>query len=221
MGAPGGRSASASPARRGGLIDARAGNVYSPPKGLWPEAVSTPRVAKAGEVMGEAYRNLKKQIERALALNARLGADCLGDRQLRGLLLELGQLAERTDSLMVSSGVWAVCGKCAESTGSCCFPEMGESFSAIQLFANLLLGAELPPHYDFPASCYFVSEKGCRLKYRHSFCLNYFCPDLIDILGAQTVLTIQRQVGEQMRAGWDLELALTRYVNSHSIPEHL
>ena len=171
--------------------------------------------------MSEAEKNLKKQVEKALLLHAALGPACLEDPEPGGLLLELDRLAEATDSLMLTTGVAAACSKCAAATGSCCFREMGESYGSIQLLGNLLLGAELPRECDFPESCFFVGEKGCKLKARHSFCLNYFCPELIGILGDRTVLEIQRQVGEQLSIGWELERALTRFITSRSIPERL
>ena len=173
------------------------------------------------QLMGEAEKNLKKHIARASLLDARLGAACLEDPALGGLIRKLCGQVHRTDSLMLSSGVAAACAGCAKTRGSCCFREMGESYGFLQLFVNRLLGAELPPKSDFPGSCFFVGEKGCRLKVRHSFCLNYFCPDLTTTLGDETLLDIQRQVGKQLLAGWELERALSRFVTSHSIPEHL
>ena len=170
--------------------------------------------------MDEAFRELKREIERALLLMERLWAACAGAPELQGLVRKLVRQTERTDSLMAGSGVAEACAKCARATGSCCFREMGESYGAMQLFANLLLGAEIPRSWDFPKSCYFVGKNGCELKSRHSFCLNYFCPQLIDILGEEKILEIQRQVGEQLLAGWELERTLTRFITSRATPEH-
>jgi hypothetical protein len=171
--------------------------------------------------MTQAQKNLQMQIENASMLQAGDGAACLEDPELGGLLRELDHLARRTDALMLSTGVVAACSRCAAATGSCCFAEMGESYGAIQLLANRLLGAEIPREGDGSASCFFVGAKGCTLKARHSFCLNYFCPELIDSLGEQTVFDIQRQVGQQLSVGWDLERALTRFIASRSTPKHL
>jgi hypothetical protein len=171
--------------------------------------------------MSEAYTNLKKAIARASFLSDAHGQACLEAPQPGRLIRELRRRVEATDALMLSCGVAAGCSECAKATGSCCFREMGESYGVIELFANRLLGVELPQNYDFPGSCYFVGEKGCRLKFRHSFCLNYFCPGLLDKLGEKTVLAIQRQVGEQLLAGCQLELALAKHFNWGSIQAHL
>lgn len=169
--------------------------------------------------MGEAEKNLKEQIDCASLLNERFGAACLEDPELCGLLLELEGEIEKTDSLMRDSGVVEGCTRCAKATGSCCFKEMGESYGYVQLLVNRLLGSELPQEKDFAGGCFFVGEKGCRLKARHAFCLNYFCPELEDILGGQVTMAIQLQVGKQLLAGWELERALGRYL-THPTPEH-
>jgi hypothetical protein len=155
---------------------------------------------------------LKIEIEKALRLNERFGLACLKDPESGRLLRNLRDLIGKTDSVMLQSGVVGACARCAANgKGSCCFREMGESYGFIGLFVNLLLGSVLPEKTDFPGSCHFVGDKGCKLQARQSFCLNYFCPELKDSLGEETVLRIQRQVGEQLLAGWELERRLVRY----------
>ncbi len=153
-----------------------------------------------------------KSMENALLLNERFGPTCLNDPETGRLLRNLRELICRTDSAMLQSGAASACTECAASKGSCCFREMGESYGSIGLFVNLLLGSALPEKTDFPASCHFVGDKGCKLQARQSFCLNYFCPDLKNSLEEQTILRIQQQVGELLIAGWELERALRRRI---------
>jgi hypothetical protein len=156
---------------------------------------------------------LRIEIEKALRLNERLGPACLEDLEAGRLLRKLRDLIRKTDSAMLQSGVVAACTRCAASgKGSCCFRQMGESYGFIELFVNLLLGSVLPEKMDFPGSCHFVGDNGCKLQARQAFCLNYFCPDLKNSLGEQTILRIQQQAGEQLLAGWELERALARYM---------
>ena len=124
-------------------------------------------------------------MENALRLNERFGLACLNDPESGRLLRNLRDLIRRTDSAMLQSGVVSACARCAGSKGSCCFREMGESYGSMGLFVNLLLGSALPEKTDFPGSCHFVGERGCKLQARQSFCLNYFCPDLKNSLGAE------------------------------------
>lgn len=156
---------------------------------------------------------LRIEIEKAMRLNERFGLACPNDPELGRLLRKLRDLICKTGSAMLHTGIESACTRCAASgKGSCCFREMGESYGFMGLFVNLLLGSVLPEKTDFPGSCHFVGDKGCKLRARHSFCLNYFCPDLRNSLGEQTILRIQQQVGEQLLAGWELERALARYM---------
>jgi len=155
--------------------------------------------------------NLKKEMEKALRLNERFGPACLEDAEAGRLIRHLRDQIGKTDSAMRRSGAASACANCASTgKGSCCFKEMGESYGFLELFVNLLLGSTLPEKADLPGSCHFVGKNGCKLQARQSFCLNYFCPDLRNTLGEETILGIQRQVGEQLLAGWELERALAK-----------
>lgn len=157
---------------------------------------------------------LTKQIEKALRLYERFGLACLDDPESGRLLREFRELIDRTDTAMLQSGVVSACARCAASgvNGSCCFREMGESFGFMELFVNLLLGSEFPKEEDFPGICHFVGESGCKLISRQSFCLNYFCPDLIGSLGEEAILRIRQHVGKQLLKSWELECALAKYL---------
>jgi hypothetical protein len=158
-------------------------------------------------------RRLTKEIDKALWLYERFGLACMSDPESGRLLLELLELIGSSDTAMLQSGVVSACAGCAASgvSGSCCFREMDESFGFMELFVNLLLRSELPKEADFPGSCHFVGESGCKLISRQSFCLNYFCPDLINSLGEKAILRIQQQVRKQLLKSWELECALTKY----------
>lgn len=150
-------------------------------------------------------------MKEALRLNARFGeaykdAPAFSDK-VGGFL----ELIRKADSMMAESGVVEACTRCAVKTGSCCFREMGESYSAVQLFLNLLLGAAMPLA-SFAGGCRFVGDKGCTLPARHSFCLNYFCPRLKKSLGGEQIDLMQRVIGEQLMAGWELELMLAGWI---------
>ncbi len=163
--------------------------------------------------MNRPGSRLKKEIEKALRLNERFGVACLNDPESGSLLRDLRDMIRKTDTAMRRSGVVSACARCAASgKGSCCFRQMGESYGFMELFVNLLLGSAFPEKTDFPGSCHFVGKSGCRLQARQSFCLNYFCPDLKNSLGEQTILRIQRQIGQQLLTGWELERTLTRYM---------
>ncbi len=174
------------------------------------------------EYMDRPSRQLRKEIEKASRLYERFGFVCLNDPELGRLLRDLRDLISRTDRAMLRSGVVSACTGCAVShKGGCCFGEMGESYGFMGLFVNLLLGSDLPKKTDLSGSCHFVGDRGCKLQARQYFCLNYFCPDLKNSLGEETLLMILQRVGEQLLAGWELERALARYMKNADIQEHI
>ncbi len=167
--------------------------------------------------MTDSSEYLNKEIEKARRLYQLFGPACRHDATICSLTEKYLELIRRTDSLMHESGVVDACTRCAESKGSCCFREMGESYGFQQLLTNLLLGVPLPEQADFPETCHFIGEKGCKLKAKHSFCLNYFCPELKELLGKEMIGKLERIVGEQLWAGWELELLLDKLSSSDTM----
>lgn len=151
-------------------------------------------------------------------MSGRFGAQLPVDTALEVLFETYRDLIRKTDALMIESGVVSACSRCAVEKGSCCFAGMDDGYGALLLYVNLLMGSELSEKADFPRSCRFVGKAGCRLKARHSFCLNYFCPDLRESLGEKEVERIQRSVGEQLLAGWELERALALWMANAKTP---
>jgi hypothetical protein len=151
------------------------------------------------------------QIEKALELAARFGWTVPADAALEDLFGRFRDLIDETDAAMKDSGAAAACAACASATGSCCFPEMEQGYGALSLYVNLLMGSDISAAAYFPGGCRFAGEHGCRLKARHSFCLNYFCPGLKESIGRAGLEEILRSIGRQLLAGWELERALARW----------
>jgi len=165
--------------------------------------------------MNNNRENGNRELDRALQLHEQFGPLVPDVAPLLVLIENYGALIKSTDALMRELGVVAACTQCAVSgKGSCCFDGMDRSYGATALLVNLLLGSELHEETDFPRTCRYVGEEGCRLKARHSFCLNYFCPDLQESLGAEKIERIRRGVGEQLLAGWELERALVGWISN-------
>ncbi|MHC1729986.1 MAG: hypothetical protein AB9866_28975 [Syntrophobacteraceae bacterium] len=162
--------------------------------------------------MNKPGNSLKSEIDRAIAMSLLLGPACLRDERIGDQVRRYRESILQTDAMMLEMGVVEACSRCANSKGSCCFTEMGESYGFLQLFVNLLLGSTLPEQADFSGTCHFVGNRGCKLQARHSFCLNYFCPDLKELLGEQEIMKIQRKVGEQLLIGWELERTLSGWL---------
>jgi hypothetical protein len=156
---------------------------------------------------------LELELMKATRLNDRFGPSCLDYKDVRDLLLKYQALISKTDDIMRARGIVAACTRCAVSgKGSCCFKGMDEGYGFLLLYINLLLGSTFSDQAEFPEICHFIGKNGCELQARHSFCLNYFCPDLKHSLGEKIVTEIQVAVGEQLFAGWELERTLTRWL---------
>ncbi|MEN6441011.1 MAG: hypothetical protein ABFD97_20785 [Syntrophobacter sp.] len=155
--------------------------------------------------------NRESELEKAFQLRDRLESVPPDDAVLRTLYDTYLETIRRTDSLMWKSGVAFSCAKCAEQKGSCCFEGMDQSYGALLIYINMLMGVDFSLAPYSPASCRFVGKDGCRLKARFSFCLNYFCPDLRTLLDEKEMERIQREIGKQLFAGWELERALSRW----------
>ncbi len=152
------------------------------------------------------------ELEKAFQLRDRLGPAPPDDTVLRTLYQRYLETIRRTDSLMSATGAAAACAECAQRKGSCCFEGMDQSYGSLLIYINMFMGVDFSRAPHSPDSCRFVGKNGCRLKARFSFCLNFFCPDLRTLLGEDEVARIQREIGQQLLAGWELERALTRWI---------
>lgn len=137
----------------------------------------------------------------------------LATPEMVSLLHRYDMAIDHTQEVMRGVGVAAGCSLCAAQTGSCCFQEVETWYDTMLLFINLLLGADLPGSRPIPDQCAFLGLKGCGLRARYSFCLNYFCPGLKTRLGPIPVQAAMAAVGEELAAGWQLEQSLYRWFN--------
>jgi hypothetical protein len=155
-------------------------------------------------------------MEGALTLYHEYGESILAISGMRQLLDRYDAAIEITQETMRQAGVADICGLCAEKTGSCCFQEVETWYDPMLLLINLLLKAELPRSRQIPGQCIFLGKKGCRLRARYAFCLNYFCPPLKIQLGAGAVNITLAAVGQELAAGWELEQSLYRWFKGQS-----
>ena len=152
------------------------------------------------------------RVEDAFRLYHAYGNYVLAISEMQRLLHQYDSAIENTQETMRLAGVAAACGLCAERTGSCCFEEVETWYDPMLLLINLLLNDELPRSRQIPNQCLFLGEKGCRLRARYAFCLNYFCPTLKTRLSSDAMGLTMAVVGQELAAGWELEQALYRWL---------
>ena len=115
----------------------------------------------------------------------------------------------RTYLQMKKTGVLELCSSCArKKSGSCCFKGVEEWYDATHLLINMFMGVDIHMHRDVEDGCLFVGSQGCKLIARHSFCVNYLCPDLMASLTEDERKTLAAISGEELLLGWELEKSI-------------
>ena len=158
---------------------------------------------------------MDNKIRSAMAIYHRFGGVVLGDARTAGLLGRYRDAIEKTQEEMKHCGVVQTCTACAaEEAGGCCFKGVEEWYDPLLLSINLLMGVRLPGARSVPEGCLFVGEKGCRLKARHHFCINYLCSRLKDRLDPQNRTNLMAVAGREICCGIELENAIGKVLGS-------
>lgn len=166
-------------------------------------------VPSAGE---DTEQRVLEDIEKARLLYTTFGDALIRDGKIGALLARYQRAVAHTASLMQRLGVSAKCTVCAtQGPGSCCFQGIEAGYNPMLLLINLLLGCAIPSSPDYPESCRFVGDKGCKLTARYYFCIHYLCPDLREYLGEDLCRELLSTVGEELSTGWELEQTLHQW----------
>jgi len=163
-------------------------------------------------------------IEKAHSLAIRIHSSCgsllCADRTLAALLESYRRAIRNTWACMERENVTKACAECAaRAPGSCCFCGVEEWYDPLLLLINILLGLELPLSREVPECCLFLGPGGCRLLARHSFCVNYLCPDLKARIKAEPVSRLGAIAGEEISCGWELEQAVHDWLRRKGFPD--
>ena len=152
---------------------------------------------------------IQRDIKRAKRLFLQFEGTLRGDANVAEKIEEYRAAISRTCHQMERMGVLAACSSCARNdSGSCCFNGVEEWYDAIPLLINLLMEVQLPVEREIEDGCLFVGSGGCRLIARNSFCVNYFCPDLLAVLAADKRRAFAAIAGEELLLGWELECSI-------------
>jgi len=153
-------------------------------------------------------------INEAKEIYARCGKRLSGDKAINERLSVYQSSIADTNRMMQQFDIVNTCSACAESkAGSCCMQDVEEWYDPVLLLINLLMGAELPDFREIPGHCLFVGRKGCKLVARYSFCVNFLCPDLKNLLGPSETQNIMTVAGQELLAGWEAEKAIRNWLN--------
>jgi hypothetical protein len=163
-------------------------------------------------------QKLLHEINTARALFDRFGPALGRHQELRRLLTFYRRAINETQARMHQKGVTAMCTLCAtEGPGSCCFEGIEDGYDHTLLLINLLMGCALPDSREASETCFFVGEKGCRLRCRYYYCLHYLCPALQASLSSAARDDLLKTVDKELAAEWELEQALRKWLRKQSI----
>jgi len=156
---------------------------------------------------------IEEEINRAKRLYARYGEALTNQDALVALLEMYRNAIGNTQEIMKQLCVVEACSLCAcEGSGSCCFQGVEEWYEHVLLFINLVLGRQIPEFREVPGGCLFVGSGGCKLIARHSFCVNYLCPNLKDSIKTRPMKMFLAVSGDELFIGWELERAVRQWL---------
>ena len=156
---------------------------------------------------------IEEEINRAKRLYESYGEALSNEDGLWELCERYRKAIVKTQEVMEEVGVVKTCSVCArEGTGSCCFQGVEEWYDHILLLMNFVFGIRTPDSREIAGSCFFVGSKGCKLFARHSFCVNYLCPNLKHLLETSHMETLLSVSGNELFCGWELEQSIHRWL---------
>jgi hypothetical protein len=157
-----------------------------------------------------------KEINRAQSLYGRYGQALLHADGLGDLFERYWNAIRNTQEVMNQVRIIETCSGCAcEGSGSCCFQGVEEWYDHVLLLMNLVLGIQLPECGDVPNGCLFLGSRGCRLLARHSFCVNYLCPSLKELIKTPHMETLLSVSGDELYHGWQVEQTVRKWLDQH------
>ncbi len=150
---------------------------------------------------------IEDKIEEAETIWREHGSILMEDLHLRSALKELEAAIEESWCLMRRLNVVESCSICATevSKGGCCGAGIEDWYDSHVLLINLMLGQEIPQNRIDENGCLFLGPKGCMLKARFHFCINYLCHHIKQKLSERDLRLLKAQNGREIYSGWMVE----------------
>jgi hypothetical protein len=142
----------------------------------------------------------------------------LADADLKTMLDAYTGAIEGTQRAMAVTGVVAGCTDCAgKKPGGCCFQGVEEWYDPVLLLINFLLGVDIPDTPVVPGGCLFAGPRGCQLRARYSFCINYLCPAIQEFLSEDETAALLKAAGEELGKGLEMEKKVIQWLRENGI----
>ena len=151
-------------------------------------------------------------IHARLAVAQRLYADLAPELAANAAFVRMLAKAEalekelsRTMAALDLGALCAVCG--VKPGGGCCSSFMAGENDVLQLLINLLAGVPVAALRE-DAECCFLGARGCLLRFKPMFCLNYNCRQIRLGAGPERMLRLDEATGELLQQQYALEQLL-------------
>ena len=98
---------------------------------------------------------------------------------------------------MRSMGMFELCAECGgQLAGGCCSAKMANETESMLVLINLSAGLEVSRKRDDEDECCFLGPKGCSLKFKPIYCLNYLCRQIYTDSSSEQIARIQGATAE-------------------------
>jgi len=143
------------------------------------------------------FGDVSSKIENAHRLHRESGVRLGTDREIQEGLNRLVHLERKVTEAMRSMTMFELCAECGgQPTGGCCSAKMANETDSMLLLINLSAGFEVSRKRDDDHECCFLGPKGCSLKFKPIYCLNYLCRKIITDSSSEQIACIQGATAE-------------------------
>ncbi|MFC1885812.1 hypothetical protein ACFLZM_01985 [Thermodesulfobacteriota bacterium] len=164
---------------------------------------------------------VETEIQKAKSLFACYGQAILEDKICSDLLKDYRKAIDTTWETMGELKVVKACIACSDKRiGGCCFNGVESWYDDMLFLINLLLGGKIPESRKTDDGCMFVGPNGCELIARYSFCINYLCNPLKELLNSSARKQLTAIAGREIFCGIQVEQAISKWLASNSGTGH-
>jgi len=155
-------------------------------------------------------------IHARLAVAQKLHADLAQELAANGafvrMLAQAEVLEKELAQTMASLELGVLCTACgAKVGGGCCSRFMAGENDAVQLLLNLMAGVPVAILRE-DGECCFLGERGCLLRFKPMFCLNYNCQQIRDGAGMVRMQGLEQAAGRLLQQQYGLEQLLLEFL---------
>ena len=145
------------------------------------------------------FGDVSSKLETAHRLHREFGARLRADQEIQKSLSHLVQLEKKVAEAMRSMGMFELCAECgAQPGGGCCSAKMANETDSMLLLINLSADFEVSRKRDDDYECCFLGPKGCSLKFKPFYCLNYLCRQIYADSSSEQLACIQGVTAEYL-----------------------